>query len=96
MDTPKKLRFGLIESHSYSIWYDAMTIDTADYPELKGMSKQEMIDYLNKNFFDMVSTEDSDYTMLDDLQGMDEAKDKIYNEEKELYFEEVEDDDEEE
>ena len=92
-ETPKKLRFGLIESHSYSVWYDSMTIDVSDYPELEGMSKEEMISYINENFWDMKSMEDDEYTLLDDLQNMGDVKDKIYDEQKELYFEEVDEDD---
>jgi hypothetical protein len=37
--------------------------------------------------------EDDEYTLLDDLQNMGDVKDKIYDEEKELYFEEIDEDD---
>ena len=91
-ERPKKLRFGLIESHSIAVWYNSMTIDVSDYPELDGMDKEQMISYINENFWDMKSMEDDDYTLLDDLQNMGDVNDKIYDEEKELYFEEVDED----
>jgi hypothetical protein len=94
-ERPKKLRFGLIESHSIAVWYNSMTIDVSDYPELDGMDKEQMISYINENFWDMKSMEDDDYTLLDDLQNMGDVNDKIYDEEKELYFEEVDEDEEE-
>lgn len=88
-ERPKKLRFGLIESHSIAVWYNSMTIDVSDYPELDGMDKEQMINYINENFYNMKSLEYDDCSLLDDLQNMGEVKDKIYDEEKELYFEEV-------
>ncbi|CAK0762471.1 hypothetical protein CCP3SC1AL1_300018 [Gammaproteobacteria bacterium] len=93
-ERPKKLKFGLLESHTHSVWYDSMTINVSDYPELDGMSKEEMISYINENFWDMKSMEDEDYTLLDDLQNMGDVNDKIYDEQKELYFEELDEDDE--
>jgi len=94
-ERPKKLRFGLIESHSIAVWYNSMTIDVSDYPELDGMDKEQMINYINENFYNMKSLEYDDCSLLDDLQNMGEVKDKIYDEEKELYFEEVDEDEEE-
>jgi hypothetical protein len=94
-ERPKKLKFGLIESHSIAVWYDSMTINVSDYPELDGMNKEEIISYINENFWDMKSMEDDDYTLLDDLQNMGDVKDKIYDEQKELYFEEVDEEEEE-
>jgi hypothetical protein len=94
-ERPKKLKFGLIESHSIAVWYDSMTINVSDYPELDGMNKEEINSYINENFWDMKSMEDDDYTLLDDLQNMGDVKDKIYDEQKELYFEEVDEEEEE-
>jgi hypothetical protein len=94
-ERPKKLRFGLIESHSIAVWYNSMTIDVSDYPELDGMDKEQMINYINENFYNMKSLEYDDCSLLDDLQNMGDVNDKIYDEEKELYFEEVDEDEEE-
>ena len=94
-ERPKKLKFGLLESHCVAVWYDSMTINVSDYPELDGMNKEEMISYINENFWDMKSMEDEDYTLLDDLQNMGDVNDKIYDEQKELYFEGVDEEEEE-
>ena len=41
-EAPKKLSFGLLESHCIAVWHAPVTITVSDYPELDGMTEQEM------------------------------------------------------
>jgi hypothetical protein len=94
----KKIKVGMIESHCRAVWYEPITIIVSDYPELDGMTEEEMKDYIKENFWDMKPTEEESWseTLYDELIEGDITKDKIYDEEREVFFEEVDDDDEDE
>jgi len=99
-EAPKKLSFGLLESHCIAVWRAPVTITVSDYPELDGMTENEMKKYIEENFWDMDPIEEegeesySD-SLYDDLTNMFETKDKIYDEEKEIFFVDVDEDDDE-
>ncbi len=99
-EAPKKLSFGLLESHCIAVWHAPVTITVSDYPELDGMTENEMKKYIEENFWDMNPIEEegeesySD-SLYDDLTNMFETKDKIYDEEKEIFFVDVDEDDDE-
>ena len=94
--TPKKISFGLIESHCIAVWHAPVTITVSDYPELVGMTENEMKKYIEDNFWDMNPIEEdgeesySD-SLYDDLTNMSETRQNIYDEKKEIFFAEVED-----
>ena len=94
--TPKKISFGLIESHCIAVWHAPVTITVSDYPELAGMTEKEMKKYIEDNFWDMNPIEEdgeesySD-SLYDDLTNMYETRQNIYDEKKEIFFAEVED-----
>jgi hypothetical protein len=94
----KKIKVGMIESHCRAVWYEPVTINVSDYPELEGMTKEEIKEYIKENFWDMKPSEEESWSenLYDELIEGDITKDKIYDEEKELFFVDVEDDDEEE
>jgi hypothetical protein len=64
------------------------------------MTENEMKKYIEENFWDMDPIEEegeesySD-SLYDDLTNMYETKDKIYDEEKEIFFVDVDEDDDE-
>jgi hypothetical protein len=95
-EAPKKIKFGVIESFSTAIWREPLTITVSDYPELEGMTEQEMKEYIQNNFWDMKASEENDWggTLYDELVDGDITKDKIYDEEKEIFFLDVDEDDE--
>jgi hypothetical protein len=95
-ESPKKIKFGVIESFSTAIWREPLTITVSDYPELEGMTEQEMKEYIQNNFWDMKASEENDWggTLYDELVDGDITKDKIYDEEKEIFFLDVDEDDE--
>lgn len=94
--TPKKISFGLIESHCIASWHAPVTITVSDYPELDGMTEKEIKKYIEDNFWDMnpiVEDGEESYSdsLYDDLTNMYETRQNIYDEKKEIFFTEVED-----
>lgn len=61
----KRIKIYQTESFTTYIVRDAVTIDLDDYPELKGMSNDEIVDYLDGNSCDM-KPQDEDYDCLSD------------------------------
>ena len=89
-----KVTINMTEGFYTWISREAFTIDTQDYPELQGMTKEEVISYIEENSDSMMHNE-WDQTMWDAAQEMDVLRDKITDDEYNLNVE-VEDDDEEE
>jgi len=77
----------LLDSHVYSCWRGPITVSSETHPELKGMSKKEIEDYVSKNASEMKSV-DSEYhdNLYDQLMDQDYGKDKVTNEEFEIVF----------
>jgi len=64
--------------------YDTIEFNPQDYPELNGMSDEEIIEYLNENKYDM-SLNDSDETLADQfIFERDLIKDKTMDIEEEI------------
>ena len=61
----KRIKIYQTESYTTYIVRDAVTIDLDDYPELEGMSNDEIVDYLDGNSCDM-KPQDEDYDCLSD------------------------------
>ena len=61
----KRIKIYQTESYTTYIVRDAVTIDLDDYPELEGMSNDEIVDYLDGNSCDM-KPQDLDYDCLSD------------------------------
>ena len=61
----KKIKIHQTESFTTYIVRDAVTIDLDDYPELEGMTNEEIVDYLDGNSCDM-KPQDEDYDCLSD------------------------------
>lgn len=76
----KRIKIYQTESYTTYIVRDAVTIDLDDYPELEGMSNDEIVDYLDGNSCDM-KPQDEDYDCLsDELIEKDIIKEKISGE----------------
>jgi hypothetical protein len=78
------------ESYSTFICREPIEIDTDNYPELKGMTEDEMKEYIRSNAWEM-TTSDGDteiYSSLgEELMDMGVSHDKIYDEESGIIFE---------
>lgn len=77
----KKIKIHQTESFTTYIVREAVTIDLDDYPELEGMTNEEIADYLDGNSCDMKPTNEEDYECLsDEVVEMDILKEKITGE----------------
>ena len=75
------------ESFYTYIVRDELTINTDDYPQLKGMSDEEAKDYIKWNASDMFKEgEDTDnyYSLWDELLDQEFVKNKITGDETEV------------
>ena len=73
-------------TEGYNTWIvkEPIEIDTADYPELEGLSKDEIEKYLTANADSMKSSggdEADTYSLYDECFDQDEIRTKEYNNE---------------
>ncbi len=73
-------------TEGYNTWIvkEPIEIDTADYPELEGLSNEEIEKYLTKNASNMKSTDGDEpdaYSLYDQCSEMDDIRVKEYNHE---------------
>jgi 1,2-phenylacetyl-CoA epoxidase PaaB subunit len=88
IEAPKTIEVRMTESYSTWVVHESVEITVADYPELEGMTEEEMTDYIMSNSYDMKATNSEWYDSLhDELVGMDVVRDKITNEESEIVVE---------
>ena len=77
----KKIKIHQTESFTTYIVREAVTIDLDDYPELEGMTNEEIADYLDGNSCDMKPTNEEDHDCLsDEVVEKDILKEKITGE----------------
>jgi len=76
----KKIKIHQTEAYTTFIVREPITIDLDDYPELDGMSSNEIIDYLEYNASEMKATEDGYDSLSDELVEMDILREKISGE----------------
>lgn len=76
-------------TESYTTWLvkEPVEIDTDNYPELDGMSEDEVKEYIRENYWDMKPTNNEWFENLgEELEQSDVRRDKIYNEESDIIF----------
>jgi len=89
-ETPKTITVRMTESYSTWIVRESVELNVEDYPELSGMSQEEMEEYISENWDSMKPTdgENSFYdSLLEQCREADIVRDKITNEETECRFE---------
>ena len=84
--TPKTISVGLTESYSTWIVREAIELNIEDYPELEGMNKEEIRDYIRCNSGDMKSGDEYSDSLYHELIQRDVVRDKIKDEDSEFYF----------
>lgn len=78
----KQIKIYQTESYTTYIVREPITIDLGDYPELEGMTNEEIVDYLEGNSSDMKPQNSDSYDSLsDELIDRDLIRDKISGEE---------------
>lgn len=84
--TPNTIAVFATEYYETSITKEPIELNLADYPELDGMTKEEAIDYVESNAWEMKPTNDEfGYDSLaEQLNDMDIRRDKITNETQEI------------
>ena len=87
-ETPKTISVRITESYSTWVVRESLEINVENYPELEGMTEEEMTDYILSNASDMKSSNEEWYDSLyEELLQMDVVRDKITNEESEIVVE---------
>ena len=87
----KKVKIYQTESYITYVVREPITIDLDEYPELEGMSNEEIVSYLESSSYDMKSQNVDSYDSLsDELSDKDVIKDKIYGEESSYIVEDTE------
>jgi hypothetical protein len=86
--TPKTIEVRVTESYSTWVVRESIEINVADYPELEGMTEEEMTDYITSNASDMKASNQEYYESLyEELLQMDVVRDKISGEDSEIVVE---------
>ena len=84
-ETPKTISVFATEYYETSLFREAVDINIEDYTELEGMTREEAIDYIESNAWEMKSTNEEMYESLgDELMDMDIRRDKITNESQDI------------
>lgn len=76
-------------TRSYSVWesYESIEINPEDYPELEGMTDEEVVEYINQNAYDFELKDGSEGNIVDEIMfGGDIIKDKQTDDEVEFYL----------
>ena len=77
-----ELKIQIVEGFHTTIWKKPISIETDDYPELKGMTKIEIIEYINKNSHHLPAIAGDDaqnWSIYDELMGQDKELEKEKN-----------------
>ena len=84
-EIPKKISVFATEYYETSLFREAVELNVEDYTELEGMTREEAIDYIESNAWEMKSTNEEMYESLgEELMDMDIRRDKITNESQEI------------
>ena len=85
--SPKTISVRCVEYYSTMLVREPVTINIGDYPELNGMSEDEMKEYITENWSDMKSTNEQWYESLyEECNQSDVTREKITGEEYECHF----------
>lgn len=85
-----KLHIQISEGFCTWILKEGIEIETDNYPELAGKSKEEVLQYIQTKSFKMKSTEGDDpesYSLFDELMDQETIVNKETNYETEVQFE---------
>ena len=83
------MKINVYATESYTTWLvrEPVEIDTDNYPELEGMTEEEIKEYIRENYYEMKPTNEEWFADLgEELNQMDIRRDKIYGEEMSIIF----------
>jgi hypothetical protein len=84
------MKLNVYATESYTTWIlrEPIEIDTDNYPELEGMSEDDVKEYIRENCSEMSAINSEYYSDLaEELNQMNILRDKNYNEEVRIIFE---------
>ena len=85
-----KLKLYVEETFTTTATREHIEIDTDKYPELEGMTEDQISDYIDGNVWDMKPTEDGIYSSLgEELSDQAIYDEHISGEETEIYVESI-------
>jgi hypothetical protein len=81
-ETPKTIKVRMTESYSTWIVREPVELNVEDYPELSGMTQEEMEEYISENWDSMKATNDSLYdSLVEECRDSDIESDRVVDEE---------------
>lgn len=87
VEQTKTISVKMVEYFNTMVVREPVTINVEDYPELNGMSEEEMQEYIKENWSDMKPTNGEWYDSLyEECSQSDVVREKITGEESECYF----------
>ena len=85
-----KLKIYAEESYTTTVRRSSLEIESNDYPELLGMSEDEISDYIDNHSYDMKSTNEEVYSSLgEELSDQDVEYDDVSGDVTEFYVEQI-------
>ena len=85
-----KIKIYLEESYTTTVTRGSIEIDSDNYPELNGMSEDEISNYIDENVWDMKPINDDVYSSLgEEVSDQDVQYDNIGDETQTYYIEQV-------
>jgi hypothetical protein len=86
-ETPKTISVRMVEYYNTMVVREAVEINVEDYPELNGMTEEEMQNYISQNWDEMKPTDDEYLESLrEECSESDVVREKITGEEQECRF----------
>ena len=86
-ETPKTISVRMVEYYNTMVVREAVEINVEDYPELNGMTEEEMQNYISENWDEMKPTDDEYLESLrEECSEGDVVREKITGEEQECRF----------
>ena len=82
-----KLQVYGTESYNTFICKEPVEVDTDNYPELAGMTEEEIKEYIEKNAYEMQAMNPEYENLEDELQDKDILRDRVKNETFSVIFE---------
>ena len=86
-ETPKTISVRMVEYYNTMLVKEPVEINVEDYPELNGMTEEEIQEYISENWSDMKPTNGEWYESLwEECNNADTIREKITGEEQECRF----------
>ncbi len=88
VESPTSLMVRLCETQQMWLVHDSVDIEVSEYPELEGMTEEEMQDYIKQNAWSMAAPSSCDWadSLGDALEQQDIIRDKETDRSSEVYF----------